>query len=373
MSFTICSTFSSNYRSLGSVQSPSHQLGIQGPGCGDGRGSGGIGGIQGEKETMQDLNARLAYYLERVRSLEADNQRLKMKIQEHLEKKGPQVRDWGHYFKTIEDLRAQIFASAVDNARIVLQIDNARLAADDLRVKNERELARRQSVESNIHGLCKVIDDTNEEVKGLQNQIANSGLTMELDAPKSQDLSKSMADIRAQYDELAQKNREELDKYWSQQIEESTTVVTTQTAEIGEAEMTLTEMRGTVQSLEINLDSMGNLKASLENSLREVKTHYAMQMEQLTGVLLQLESELSQTRAEGQCQAQKFEALLNVKVKLEAENATYCHLLEDGEDFSLTDALDSSNSLQTIQKTTTHKIMDGKVVSETNHTKILRR
>uniref|UniRef100_A0A452TWD8 Keratin 18 n=1 Tax=Ursus maritimus TaxID=29073 RepID=A0A452TWD8_URSMA len=316
------------------------------------------GGIQGEKETMQDLNDRLASYLERVRSLEADNQRLEMRIREHLEKKGPQVRDWGHYFKTIEELRAQIFASSVDNARIVLQIDNARLAADDFRVKYETELAMRQSVESDIHGLRKVIDDTNvtrlqleteiealkeellfmkknheEEVKGLQNQIANSGLTVELDAPKSQDLSKIMADIRAQYDELAQKNREELDKYWSQQIEESTTVVTTQTAEIGEAEMTLTELRRTAQSLEINLDSMRNLKASLENSLREVETRYAMQMEQLNGVLLHLESELSQTRAEGQRQAQEYEALLNVKVKLEAEIATYRRLLEDGEDF----------------------------------------
>lgn len=43
---------------------------------------------------------------------------------------------------------------------------------------------------------------------------------MELDAPKAQDLGKIMADIRAQYDELAQKNREELDKYWSQQVHE---------------------------------------------------------------------------------------------------------------------------------------------------------
>lgn len=30
-----------------------------------------------------------------------------------------------------------------------------------------------------------------EEVNGLQNQIANSGLTMELDGPKSQDLRRS--------------------------------------------------------------------------------------------------------------------------------------------------------------------------------------
>lgn len=299
--------------------------------------------------------------------------------------------------KTIEELRAQIFASSVDNARIVLQIDNARLAADDFRVKYETELAMRQSVESDIHGLRKVIDDTNvtrlqleteiealkeellfmkknheEEVKGLQNQIANSGLTVELDAPKPQDLSKIMADIRAQYDELAQKNREELDKYWSQQIEESTSVVTSQSAEIGAAEMTLTELRRTVQSLEIDLDSMRNLKATLENSLREVEARYALQMEQLNGVLLHLESELAQTRAEGQRQTQEYEALLNIKVKLEAEINTYRRLLEDGEDFNLGDALDSSNSRQTIQKTTTLRLVDGKVVSETSDTKVLR-
>jgi acidic type I keratin len=356
-----------------------------------------MSGIQSEKETMQDLNDRLASYLDRVRSLETDNRRLESKIREHLEKRGPQVKDWGHYFKTIEELRAQIFASSVDNARIVLQIDNARLAADDFRVKYETELAMRQSVEADLHGLRKVIDDTNitrlqleseiealkeellfmkknheEEVKGLQAQIASSGLTVEVDAPKSQDLGKIMADIRAQYEELAQKNREELDKYWSQQIEESTTVVTSQSAEIGAAEMTLTELRRTFQALEIDLDSMRNLKASLENSLRDVETRYAMQMEQLNAVLLHLESELAQTRAEGQRQTQEYEALLNIKVKLETEIATYRRLLEDGEDFKLNDALDSSSSVQTIQKTTTRRIVDGKVVSEINDTKVLR-
>ncbi|KAM5252367.1 keratin, type I cytoskeletal 18 [Hipposideros larvatus] len=428
MSFSTRSSFSTNYRTS-SVQSPSlriqpvssaasvyagaggsgsrisvsHSTSIRngwrsrGLAAGMAGGLAGLGGIQTEKETMQSLNDRLASYLERVRSLEAANHRLESNIREHLEKKGPHVRDWGHYYKTIEDLRAQIYASSVDNARIVLQIDNARLAADDFRVKYETELAMRQSVESDINGLRKVIDDTNitrlqleteiealkeellfmkknheEEVNGLQNQIANSGLTVELDAPQSQDLSKIMADIRAQYDELARKNREELDKFWSEQIEESTTVVTSQTAEIGAAEAKLTDLRRTVQSLEIELDSMRNLKASLENNLSEVETRYAMQMEQLNGILLHLESELAQARTEGQRQTQEYEALLNIKVKLEAEIATYRRLLEEGEDFDLGDALDS-NSMQSIQKITTRRIVDGKVVSEVNDTKILRR
>ena len=47
-----------------------------------------------------------------------------------------------------------------------------------MRVKYETELAMRQSVESNIHGLCKVIDDTNvtwlqleTEIKALKEEL----------------------------------------------------------------------------------------------------------------------------------------------------------------------------------------------------------
>uniref|UniRef100_H0XSA0 IF rod domain-containing protein n=1 Tax=Otolemur garnettii TaxID=30611 RepID=H0XSA0_OTOGA len=410
MSFTTHSTtFSSNYQSLGSVQtssysvtassaasvyacargwgswiSVSHSTSFQGGwGCGGlatgmAGGLAGIGGIQTEKETMQELNNHLASYLDRVRNLETDNRRLESKIREHVEKKGLQVRDWAHYFKTIEDLRAQIFANTVDNARH---------AADDFRVKYETELAIYQSVESDIHGFCKVIDDTDitrlqlesemealkeellfmrknqeEEVKVLQAQIA-SGLTVEVDAPKSQNLSKIMADMRAQCDELAWKNQEELAKTWSQQIQESTSGVTSQFSEVGAAKTMLTELTRTI---------LGNRTRLHEKSEVQVEAHYAMQMEQLNGVLLHLESELAQTRADGQCQAQEYEALLNIKVKLEAEIATYRRLLEDEENFNRGDALDSGNSVQTIQKTTTCRIVDGKVVSETNNTKVLR-
>ena len=62
--------------------------------------------------------------------------------------------------------------------------------------------------------------------------------------------------------------------------------------------MTLMELRCMLQSLEINLDWVRNQKASLENSLREVEAHYMRQMEELSGVLLHLESEVSQTQAE---------------------------------------------------------------------------
>uniref|UniRef100_A0A0E9XJ40 IF rod domain-containing protein n=1 Tax=Anguilla anguilla TaxID=7936 RepID=A0A0E9XJ40_ANGAN len=99
----------------------------------------------------------------------------------------------------------------MDNSRLVLQIDNARLAADDFKVKYESELTIRKSVEADIAGLRRVIDDTNvgrlnleseveavneelsflkknhdNEVMELRQQVAHSGVQVDVDAPKGQ-------------------------------------------------------------------------------------------------------------------------------------------------------------------------------------------
>ncbi|XP_062453265.1 keratin, type I cytoskeletal 18 [Rhea pennata] len=353
----------------------------------------GSGMVQNEKETMQDLNDRLATYLDKVRSLEQENRKLEVQIRDFMQKKGPSSHDWSHYWEVIEDLRNKIFDATVDNARTVLQIDNARLAADDFRVKYEAELAIRLSVENDIVGLRKVIDDTNmarlqlegeieslkeelifmkknheEEVNSLQAQISDSALTVEVDAPKSQDLGKIMAEIRAQYDALAQKNLEDLEKQWGQQITESTIEITQSSKDVDTARSTVVDLRRTVQTLEIDLESLRNQKTGLEANLLEVENRYAMQMEQLNGLILRVEAELMQVRGELQRQAEAYQALLNVKDKLEAEIATYRQLLEGGEEFSLRDALEKETT-STVQRST-QKVVDGKVVSETKEVKV---
>lgn len=59
---------------------------------------------------------------------------------------------------------------------------------------------------------------------------------------------------------------------------------------------------------------------------------YNMEIESLNNILLGLEAELTELRSNIKLQAQDYEALLNTKMKLEAEIATYRRLL-DGEDF----------------------------------------
>lgn len=61
-----------------------------------------------EKFAMQNLNDRLASYLETVRDLEQANSRLEIKIKEALEKSGPDFRDYSKYHAILDDLRKKV-------------------------------------------------------------------------------------------------------------------------------------------------------------------------------------------------------------------------------------------------------------------------
>lgn len=58
----------------------------------------------------------------------------------------------------------------------------------------------------------------------LRNQIAQSGVHVDIDAPKGQDLAKIMAEIRAKYEKMAQKNQEELKAWHESQVNDQAVI-----------------------------------------------------------------------------------------------------------------------------------------------------
>ncbi|XP_031603612.1 keratin, type I cytoskeletal 18-like [Oreochromis aureus] len=317
-----------------------------------------------EKGAMQNLNDRLANYLETVRTLEKANKELELKILGALETGGPDMRDYSKYEPIIDDLRRQIFDKIMENARLVLQIDNARLAADDFKVKSENEMSIRLSVEADIAGLKKVLDETNmsrlnieneieavkeellflkknheNEVMELRSQISQSGVQVDVDAPKGQDLSQIMEDMRANYEKIAVKNAEDLKRWHENQIADVQVQVSQNTEALQGAQMEKSDLSRQIQTLEIELASQQSLKASIEDTLRNTELRNNMEMEKYNNLIIRLEEELGSLRANIQQQTQEYEALLNMKMKLEGEISTYKTLL-DGGDFKLQDALD---------------------------------
>ncbi|XP_056321894.1 keratin, type I cytoskeletal 18-like [Danio aesculapii] len=359
-----------------------------------------------DKETMKGLNDRLAGYLSKVRLLEESNNKLEEQIKEALLRKGADSgRDWSAYEKTIADLRNQIQEMTMDNARLFLQIDNARLAADDFKVKFESEQAMRQGVEQDLARLRKMLDDTymgrmqlegqiesmreelaflkkshEEDVANLMSQINDSQVNVQMENKNTADLNDTINNIRQQYERAAQKSREDTEAWYKNKFDNITAEVTQNTEALQAGKSELNELRRQKQSLEIDLQALHNMIRSLENSLHETEVRYGQEVSGHNSRIMQLEAELGQLRAQVEQQAADYEALLNLKTKLEAEIDTYHRLLEGvvddkgdktREEFSLEQALYAAPPppLPTtvgLKKAIiiTQEIVDGEVVSQ---------
>ncbi|NWZ26819.1 K1C19 protein, partial [Asarcornis scutulata] len=331
-----------------------------GGGFGGGYG-GGLGGGDGllsgnEKTTMQNLNDRLASYLEKVRALEEANSDLETKIRDWYQKQGPSpARDYSPYHKTIEDLRDQILAATIDNSKIVLQIDNARLAADDFKTKFETEQALRMSVEADINGLRRVLDELTlartdlelqieslkeelaylkknheEEMSALGGQVAGQ-VSVELDSAPGIDLSKILADMRDQYELMAEKNRKDAEAWFHSKTEELNREVAVNTEQLQSSKSEVSDLRRTLQGLEIELQSQLSMKGALESTLADTEGRYSAQLAHIQDLIGSIEAQLADLRADMERQNSEYKMLMDIKSRLEQEIATYRQLLEGQE------------------------------------------
>ncbi|XP_019522673.1 PREDICTED: keratin, type I cuticular Ha2 [Hipposideros armiger] len=307
-----------------------------------------------EKETMQFLNDRLANYLEKVRQLERENASLESKIQEVCQSQAPSMcPDYQSYFRTIEELQQKVLCTKAENARMVVHIDNAKLAADDFRTKYETELALRQLVEADTNSLRRILDELTlckadleaqveslkeellclkknheEEVSTLRCQLGDR-LNIEVDAMPPVDLHRMLEEMRCQYETVVQTNHRELEEWFNIQMEELNQQVATSSEQLQTYQSDIIDLRRMVNTLEIELQAQHSLRNSLENTLTETEARYSSQLAQIQCMITNVESQLAEIRGDLERQNQEYQVLLDVRARLECEINTYRGLLEN--------------------------------------------
>ncbi|KAM5135069.1 keratin, type I cytoskeletal 19-like [Mantella aurantiaca] len=308
-----------------------------------------------EKETMKNLNDRLASYIDKVHSLENSNAHLEAQIREWYSKNtGSLERNDDHHFQVIKDLRDQIITATSENATVTLQIDNARLAADDFRIKFENEQALRFITEKDTFELRKAIDqltlakaeleaqieNLNEELAYLKknhteelNELrkqASGSINVEMDVAPTVNLGKVMEDMREQYEKMTEKQRLEAKFWFEKKVEEWNEEVHINTTELEKCRKELSEIKHTVQGLEIESQAELSKKNAADATLDNVNAQYAMQLTDMQENITHVESMLQQSRRDVNQQISEFTLLLSLKTRLEAEIATYRTLLDGG-------------------------------------------
>ncbi|KAM6449470.1 keratin, type I cytoskeletal 19-like [Liasis olivaceus] len=310
-----------------------------------------------EKMTMQNLNDRLASYLEKVRHLEKENAELEHRINQWYEQQGPPFdpKDYSSYYQIIEELQKKIICATVDNSKLTLDIDNNRMTADDFRLKYETELALSQNAEADINGLRQVLDQLTlcrsdleaqleslreelcclkknheEEIKDLKNQTCGD-VSVEVNSCPGPDLKKVLEEMRSQYETMIENNRKEAEQWYERKVEEVNQEVFNSSKEVEDCNNQVVELKRQLKTLEIDLQAQLCLRESLQDSLAETECRYNTQLAEIQNQISCVEQQLSELRAEMECQNREYRELLDVKCRLEQEIQTYRCLLEEGQ------------------------------------------
>lgn len=99
-------------------------------------------------------------------------------------------------------------------------------------------------------------------------------------------------------------------------------------AALREARAELAEARKQWHALQVEIETLYAMEKGLETSLQQTQRLYSSQLQDLSQVINRLENELDQVRSGLATQRQRHSQLLNTKMRLEREIATYRRLLE---------------------------------------------
>lgn len=301
---------------------------------------------------MQNLNDRLATYLEKVHALEEANVKLESCILKwHQQRDSGNKQDYSQYEESISHLQEQIADGKVNNAQIILLIDNARMAVDDFSLKYEHEHSFKKDLEIEVEGLRKTLDDLTivttdleQEVEGMRKELIlmkkrheqeveehrlpnDFKVNVKVDTTPGEDLIKVLEDMRQEYESIIKKKHQDLDTWYKEQSAAVAQEAASPTG-VQSSQSDLHELKRTFQALEIDLQTQCSKKSALENMLSETQSRYSCQLQDMQRIISHYEEELTRLRHDLERQNNEYKVLLGIKTHLEKEIATYRQLLE---------------------------------------------
>ncbi|XP_046940406.1 desmin isoform X5 [Lynx rufus] len=205
------------------------------------------------------------------------------------------------------------FANYIEKVRFLEQ-QNAALAAEVNRLKG-REPTR-------------VAEIYEEELRELRRQEQQVQVEMDMSKP---DLTAALRDIRAQYETIAAKNISEAEEWYKSKVSDLTQAANKNNDALRQAKQEMMEYRHQIQSYTCEIDALKGTNDSLMRQMRELEDRFASEASGYQDNIARLEEEIRHLKDEMARHLREYQDLLNVKMALDVEIATYRKLLEGEE------------------------------------------
>ncbi|NXK18535.1 K2C75 protein, partial [Arenaria interpres] len=313
-----------------------------------------------EKEQIKTLNNKFASFIDKVRFLEQQNKVLETKwtlLQDQGQKTNSGKSNLDPLFEAyINNLKRQLANLLNERGRMDGELKNMQDLVEDFKNKYEEEINRRTAAENEFVVLKKDVDAaymnkveleakvdalTDElsflralydaELAQLSAQVSDTAVILSMDNNRDLDLSSIIAEVKAQYEDIANRSRAEAEAWYQTKFEELQATAGKHGDDLRNTKGEISELNRLIQRIRAEIENTRNQCATLQTAIGDAEERGELALKDAKAKMIDLEDALQKAKADMARQLREYQELMNVKLALDIEIATYRKLLEGEE------------------------------------------
>ncbi|NXM94670.1 K2C75 protein, partial [Sylvia borin] len=313
-----------------------------------------------EKEQIKTLNNKFASFIDKVRFLEQQNKVLETKwtlLQEQGQKNNSGKSNLDPLFEAyINNLRRQLANLLSERGRMDGELKNMQDLVEDFKNKYEEEINRRTAAENEFVVLKKDVDAAymnkveleakvdalsdelnflralyEAELAQLSAQVSDTAVILSMDNNRDLDLSSIIAEVKAQYEDIANRSRAEAEAWYQTKFEELQATAGKHGDDLRNTKGEISELNRLIQRIRSEIENTRNQCATLQTAIGDSEERGELALKDAKAKMIDLEDALQKAKSDMARQLREYQELMNVKLALDIEIATYRKLLEGEE------------------------------------------